>query len=266
MRTILLLLMASLSCGLQAAEARRLQVVSLAPNLTRMVVELGARDNLAAVTPFCDAPAGIPRLAGGIQPEPEAVLALAPDLVLATSLTPSTTRERLQSVGLRVEVVETSSLPAIRAAMGRLASLLDLPRREYPVPAAAAKERTAVLLFGADTGYTAGKGTHADGILGEAGLRNVAADAGGPWPQLDDEVLLAADPDFLIVADYAGTSRAEVMAALRSLPVRRGLSAVRGGRVLVFPAEAFTIPGPDALRTPATLRAAVEAMEAGSGS
>lgn len=242
------------------------RVVSLAPNLTSMVVELGAGGRLAAVTPFCDAPASIPRLPGGIQPEAEAVLALSPDLVLATQLTPSATRDRLRSLGLRLEVVETTSLPAIRSAMARLASLLGTPAGNFPRPAPEGETRSAVLLFGADTGYTAGRGTHADGILAEAGLRNIAADAGGPWPQLDEEVLLAADPDFLIVADYAKAPQEAVLAMLRSQPVRRHLTAVKEGRVLVFPAELFSVPGPDALRAPAALREAIAKIRQGSGS
>lgn len=231
-----------------------------------MVIELGAADRLAAVTPFCDAPEDVPRLAGGIQPEAEAVLALSPDLVLVTSLTPAATCDSLRALGLRVEVVETSSLEAIRAAMARLAGLLGLPEMRFPAPLALQEQRSAVLLFGADTGFTAGRGTHANGILEEAGLRNIAANSGGPWPQLDEEVLLAADPDFLIVADYRGSARDDVMRILLTHPVRRYLSAVRNGRVLVFPAEEFSIPGPGALRTPTALRMAIQGMDPRSGS
>ncbi|MEX1115175.1 MAG: hypothetical protein WEB53_07990, partial [Akkermansiaceae bacterium] len=49
-----------------------LRVVSLAPNLTQIVLAVGAGEKLVAVTPFCQAPEKIARLPGGIQPEAEA--------------------------------------------------------------------------------------------------------------------------------------------------------------------------------------------------
>lgn len=243
------------------APAAPQRVVSLAPNLTQMVTALGACGTLAAVTPFCEAPPEVTRLSGGIQPEAEAVLALDPDLVLATAMTPAATREQLVRLGVRVEVVETASLPAIGDAMLRVARWLgvDAPTTAGPeenVPGT----RSAALLFGAETGYSAGCGTHAHEILEAAGLRNIAAEAGGPWPQLAEEFLLAMDPEVIIVAEYGGADRARVLRVLRSHPVRRQLSAVRAGRVVVFPAPALTVPGPEALRAGAALRAEVEKL------
>jgi len=233
------------------------RVVSLAPSLTQMVEVAGASDRLIAVTPFCQASGKIARLPGGIQPEAEEVLGLAPDLVLATAMTPATTRQQLRDLGIRVEVVDALSLADIRASTARVAQLLQ---SDAPLPAEAtprAPTKSAVLLFGADTGYSAGCGTHANEILEAAGLRNIAAAAGGPWPQLGDEWLLAADPDVIIVADYGTTDRATVLETLRRHPVRRHLSAVREGRVMVFPASVFSVPGPAALQAGEALHAEV---------
>ena len=252
---ILLALAASLS-----AQEPPSRVVSLAPSITEAVNHLGATDRLVAVTPFCQAPPQIDRLPGGIQPEAEAVLGLDPDLVLATSMTPATTRDLLGNLGLRVEVIDAGSLEAIRAAQEKLAALLEVAATASPMPVRPAPGGSAVLLFGADTGYSAGRGTHAHEILEEAGLRNIAADAGGPWPQLGEEVLLAADPDVIIVADYGGADRGSVLRALRAHGVRKHWKSVRAGRVVVFPAAAFSVPGPGALEAPAKLRAEVDKL------
>jgi ABC-type Fe3+-hydroxamate transport system substrate-binding protein len=236
------------------------RVISLAPNLTQMVLATGATDRLLAVTPFCEAPESVPRLPGGIQPESEDVLGLAPDLVLATSMTPPATRRQLARLGLRVEVIDAATLGEIGRAAQRIAQLLGSD--EPSVPAAPVRElgRSAALLFGADTGYSAGRGTHAQEILEAAGLRNIAADAGGPWPQLGEEFLLAADPEVIIVAAYGPTDRAHVLRSLRAHPVRRHLTAVRSGRVVVFPAPVFSVPGPAALSAGEALRAEVEKL------
>lgn len=102
--------------------------------------------------------------------------------------------------------------------------------------------------------YSVGCGTHAHEILGAAGLHNIAAEASGPWPQLGEEFLLASDPDVIIVADYGGAKREAVLALFRGHPVRRHLRAVREDRVVVFPARAFSIPGPAALQAGQKLR------------
>ncbi len=256
LRSGLFLAFCALPCGGAAAPPER--IVSLAPNLTQMVVALGGGGSLAAVTPFCQAPADVARLPGGIQPEAETVLGLGPDLVLATSMTPATTREQLARLGVRVEVLDADSLDGIRGTQQKLAGLLGVAAPVLPVTAKPVTGKSVALLFGADTGYSAGCGTHAHEILEAAGLRNIAADAGGPWPQLGEEFLLAADPDVIVIADYGGANRKEVLEILQRHPVRRHLAAVRSGRIVVFPAPAFSVPGPAALEAGEKLRAEVK--------
>ena len=236
------------------------RVVSLAPNLTDMVLQLGARESLAGVTPFCAAPDEVPRVAGGMQPEAETILAIGPDLVLASSITPAPTLRQLRRLGIRTEVFATGSLEEIRTATARLAGIFGRDISREPASDGVRPSRTAVLLFGADTAYSAGCGTHAHEILGAAGLHNIAAEASGPWPQLGEEFLLASDPDVIIVADYGGAKREAVLALLRGHPVRRHLRAVREDRVVVFPARAFSIPGPAALQAGQKLRDEVEKL------
>jgi iron complex transport system substrate-binding protein len=230
------------------------RMVSLAPNLTEIVVSLDSSNRLIAATRFCRAPESIQRIPGGIQPEAETVLALEPDLVLATSMTPSTTRRQLQDLGLRVETIDAHSLTDIQLAMERMADLLSVSRPATHTTVRIPPEKSAALLFGADTGYSAGRGTHAHEILEAAGLHNIASEVSGPWPQLGEEFLLSKDPDLLIVADYGTASRYEILAAFRAHPVRRHLTSVKTGKVIVFPAAAFSVPGPEALGAAQKLR------------
>lgn len=249
-----------LGAALTAPAAPPARVVSLAPNLTEMVLHLGAGASLVAVTPFCDAPEKLPRIPGGMQPEAEAVLAFAPDLVLASAMTPASTLRQLARLGIRTEILAAGSLDGIREASKEMAAVLGVNASVASAPAAGPATRSAVLLFGADTGYSAGCGTHAHEILAAAGLRNIAAGASGPWPQLGEEFLLAADPDVIIVADYGGAKKEELLRFLRAHPLRKHLGAVRDGRVVVFPAPAFSIPGPAALAAGEKLRAEVEKL------
>lgn len=254
-RAIFLIL--CLSGASSAAETPR-RIVSLAPSITQTVRHLGAEGRLVAVTSFCEAPDNIVRLPGGILADPEAVLGLAPDLVLCTTMTPETTRRQLAALGLRVEAMDTPSLDAIRAETARIAGMLGVDARAEGTLFSAANGPTVALLFGTDTGYSAGCGTHAHEILEAAGLRNIAAEVSGPWPQLGEEFLLAKDPEIIVIADYGDAKRTDILAKLRSHPVRSHLRAVRNGKVIVFPAGTLTVPGPNALAAAPQLRAAVE--------
>ena len=254
-RAILLILCLSRACF--AGETPR-RVVSLGPSITQTVRHLGAEDRLIAVTSFCDAAESIGRVSGGILADPEAVLGFAPDLVLCTTMTPETTRRQLAALGLRVEVIDTPSLEAIRAETARIAGILGVAAPAEEAPSPASKGPTAALLFGAETGYSAGCGSHAHEILEAAGLRNIAAEVSGPWPQLGEEFLLAKDPEIIVIADYGEAEREDILSTLRAHPVRSHLRAVRNGKVIVFPAAALTVPGPDALTAAPQLRAAVE--------
>ena len=64
------------------------RIVSLAPSITETVFVLGDGDRLVGVTDYCDYPPEAtrkPRVGGISTPSFEAILALRPDLVIATS-------------------------------------------------------------------------------------------------------------------------------------------------------------------------------------
>lgn len=260
-RLAIALFAACMSCGsgVSASEPPR-RIASLAPNLTEIVIMLGATERLVGVTPFCTAPAEITRIPGGLQPEAEVVFSLHPDLVLASPLTPAATRRRMEDLGMRVEVADMRSLEDIRTAIMRIASLLNVKKPSLPHPDAQSKIGSAVLLFGADTGYSAGPHTHANEIIEEAGLRNIADGASGPWPTLSEEFLLWVDPDWILVADHGNAEPEKVLAALRAHPVRRHLHAVKEGRVITVPAAIFSIPGPAALKAATLVREKIFAL------
>jgi iron complex transport system substrate-binding protein len=254
----LTLLLLVLTCHSWAEDPTR-RVVSLAPSITQTVRHVGAEDRLVGVTSFCDASDEVVRVQGGILAEPEAVLGLAPNLVLCTTMTPAGTRKQMSDLGLRVEVIETPTLESIREATQRIAELLGVNAPSEQIQHLPANGPSAALLFGAETGYSAGCGSHAHAIMQAAGLRNIAAEASGPWPQLGEEFLLRKDPEVLVIADYDDSKREEILAKLRAHPTRRHLRAVQSGKVIVFPAGAFSVPGPEALAAAPKLRAAIDA-------
>src|SRR6476620_2867245 len=63
------------------------RIVTLAPNLTEMVYAIGAGNRIVGTDDFSDEPASVKALpkVGGMQPNIEKIVALKPDLVLATT-------------------------------------------------------------------------------------------------------------------------------------------------------------------------------------
>src|SRR3977135_4137952 len=105
-----------------AAPARR--VVSLVPSLTEAVAR-SAPGLLVGATDWCTHPAGlsVTRVRGTKNPERAAIIALAPDLVIANK---EENREldvtRLREAGLAVWVTVIESVPQALASMRRLRS------------------------------------------------------------------------------------------------------------------------------------------------
>jgi len=89
--------------------------------------------------------------------------------------------------------------------------------------------------------YTAGPDSFVDDLVARAGGRNIAADAGQPWPQLTAEAVVAADPEVILLADHeAGVDAAAVAAR----PGWSAISAVEQGRVVAIEPDLALRPGP----------------------
>src|SRR5438552_17336559 len=114
------------------APARVRSVVTLAPSLSEIVLALGAGERLAGVTRFDDDPrtAKLPRIGGYNDPEPEAVLALKPDLVLAEPAPANRGPvETLARLGVAVEAFPLATVADIEQALSGIGSLLGLEKR-----------------------------------------------------------------------------------------------------------------------------------------
>src|SRR5439155_1506554 len=64
------------------------RIVSLVPSVTEILYALGAEERLVGVTDFCDYPPAArqrPSVGGMVNPNLEAIVALKPDLVIATT-------------------------------------------------------------------------------------------------------------------------------------------------------------------------------------
>jgi iron complex transport system substrate-binding protein len=231
------------------------RIVSLLPSLTETVCALGACERLVGVDRYSNWPASVqrlPRLGGGIDPNVEALLALRPDAVLIARS--SRAVEQLQALGLTVVVLEPTDLASVQRVMAQVGQLLGLdPARsalrwreiEADVSAAAqalpTRSRGARVYFEVNSApFGASEGSFIGELLARLGARNILPAAMGPFPRVNPEFVVRADPDLIMVGDQASPGL-----ALR--PGWSAMRALREQRLCVFSAaesDVLVRPGP----------------------
>jgi len=230
--------------------------VALAPNLTEIAFAVGAGDRLIAVSDFSDFPPEARRLprVGGLDASAEAIVALHPDLVLASrDGNPRGAVQALQAAGVPVLAVSGESLDGVLAGIRqvgerlgkgaearRLAAELSRRREEVRRRVAGRPRPAALLLVWPDPPQAAGSGTFLSDVLEEAGARNLAGGRGG-WPVLSAEFLATAPVDVLVVPD-SPDARPAFEKARASGALSRGSAAT--ARVLRIPDDELSRPGP----------------------
>ena len=198
------------------------RIVSLLPALTEMVCQLGRCDRLVGLDRYSSWPAQVqrlPRVGGGLDPSIEAVVALKPDLVLLAGSTRGA--ERLQALGVPTLMLEPRTHADVQRALQTLGMVLE-----------------------ADGPQLWRESSFIGQTLARLGLGNVVPASLGPFPKINPEWVVRADPDLLMIGERQGDDQRGMVAAR---PGWRSLRAVQQRRVCVFtPAESDVLvrPGP----------------------
>ncbi len=103
------------------------RIVSLVPSVTELLFAIGAQDLLVGVTDFCDYPAAArqkPRVGGMLAPSLETLVALKPDLVVATTAgNREETFTQLERLRMPVYVVNPTSVADVLDLISRLGTV-----------------------------------------------------------------------------------------------------------------------------------------------
>jgi iron complex transport system substrate-binding protein len=213
------------------------RIVSLLPSLTESVCALGACARLVGTDRFSNSPPSVlalPKLGGLEDAQVERIVALKPDLVLATP--GARVIARMQALGVPVLALESRNLAEVQRSLVALARVLGTPDEAAKVAARieremqTAAERVPAALRGQrvyfevdPTPHAAGAASFIGETLARLGLANVAPAELGPFPRLNPEFVLRAQPD-IVMATRRGLdemARRPGWSALRALQQRR---------------------------------------------
>ncbi|MDZ7590940.1 MAG: helical backbone metal receptor [Rubrivivax sp.] len=230
------------------------RIVSLLPSLTETVCELQACDRLVGTDRFSNWPAAVralPKLGGLEDSQIERIVSLKPDLVLAA--VSARAIERLEALGLPVLALEPRNGVETRRVIERVALALGEPaagaalvaRIEARMAAAAARVPPAlrgrtVYFEVAANPYAAGEASFVGELLALLQLVNIVPASMGPFPQLNPEFVLRAQPAVVMAT-------AAAVAEMPGRPGWKSLLALRRGQVCGFDAGTYDTlvrPGP----------------------
>jgi len=238
-------------------EAPPQRIVSLASHATEIFCAIGAGEQLVAVDQFANCPAGSDEkpAVDAFQPSVEAIVTYDPDLVYAW-YDPGDLVQSLRNAGITVFFLAVPS--DIEGLFDNIRLIGGIAGREDASETLiedmeAERDAIVATLDGIDAGprifhesdaslYTARSDTFVGELYTLLKAQNIADEAGSPYPQLSSEAVVAADPEVIVLADFADP--AEVAAR----PGWSAISAVANDRICPVNPDLTDRPGPNIMQ------------------
>jgi iron complex transport system substrate-binding protein len=229
------------------------RIVSLLPSLTETVCALGQCQRLVGIDRYSNYPKSVshlPKVGGGLDPNIEAIVGLKPDLVLVAGSTRAA--DRLRNLGLTVMALEPKTHSDLQRAIRVLGQVLDVQDVDKVwrdiddgVNAAARSVPTnarglRVYFEVNPMPYAAGESSFIGETLARLGVKNIVPASMGPFPKLNPEYIVRADPDVIMVGDQDDVG-------IGNRPAWSSMRALKQNHVCVFTAEqsdTLVRPGP----------------------
>lgn len=203
------------------------KIISLAPSNTEILFALGLGDKVIGVTNYCDYPEEVKnknKVGDYSEPNMEQIIALEPDLVLATSFHEQPVKQ-LDKLHIPTLVIEPKNMDEMlesiniigwacneEKAAGQLINSLkqridavvsktrQIPENERP--------KVYYELFPSPM-ITAGPGTFINDLIYMAGGINIADDAQSAYPEYSQEMIIAKNPDIILYSHHGTAKESE---------------------------------------------------------
>ncbi len=225
------------------------RIVSILPSLAEAVCELGRCERLVGVDRYSNWPSmltRLPQVGGGMDPNIEAIVALKPDVVLMA--VSSRAFSRLEALGVKVLALEPKTHADVQRILMTLGQLLDVPKEQGAVrlwrnidagisaaaemlPARASGGKAITVYFEVNPApFAAGESSFMGETLARLGVKNIIPAELGPFPKINPEFVVRANPDVIMVG-LRGSAGLEQRAGWQNM------RALREKRLCVFSVE-----------------------------
>ncbi|PHV70845.1 ABC transporter substrate-binding protein [Sporanaerobium hydrogeniformans] len=234
------------------------RIVSLAPSTTEILYFLGLESKIVGRTKYCNYPeslVSVPEIGGTSNPNIEAVVDLAPDLVVASTHVSDEVINKLREVGIPVVFLnEQENFEGTYSAIRKIGQLTgageeaeivieDMKSKLERVASALAalnKEDKPTVYYATGYGesdYGAGGNTFIGEIITLAGGDNIAKDVQG-W-SISKEQIAQGDPDIIIVP-----TGGDMKANMEVQDFYKDLRAIKEGHIYEIDGDSISRQGP----------------------
>jgi len=239
------------------------RIISLKPNITELLFEIGAGDQVVGVTTWCDKPEAakkLPKIADYIKPNIEMIMALKPDLVVtSTENSIKAPIDVIEKLGVPVLLLPFQNIDDFLASTQKLGETIGhskeatkLIRRITILKEERGKEgdgRRTLIIVGRRPLIAAGAETFLSELIRLSGGKNIV-EGKIPYPHVNMELILARDPEVII--DLSMGSETDSKTSLNEWK-RYPIKASKENRVYSLNISDFRI-GPRLIEQVATLK------------
>lgn len=193
------------------------RVISLAPSLTEIVVELVGENKLVGRTEYCNYPQSvekIPSIGSVISPSLEAIVAARPDIVFATADgNPRQVVEHLDRVSIPVLVFNSTNwkeilncIETVGIVVGekeKAEQLTQYMKGEIAQLLIPKKKKRVIIVLNRRPVISVAPGSFLDEMIRVAGGENAITSASSRYPTLSPESMLMLNPDVIMVTEMS---------------------------------------------------------------
>ena len=243
------------------------RVVSLSPSSTEVLFGIGAGSRVVGVTRYCDYPPevlvrvgdGSLKVVGGFtDPNIEVIVSLKPDLILASSDLQKEIVSNLEAKGLIVFCSAPRTIDEIVENVRVVGRILGLPESAESLAQSMSMRIDTIVNktrqvadrpriyyeVWYDPLMSVGRGTYVNDLIALAGGINIFAGSTAPYPVVNSETVIVADPQIIIVSKgYMGAIE-ETRSKIRDRPGWSSISAVRNNRIYAIDEDTVYRHGP----------------------
>ncbi len=193
------------------------RIVSLAPNITEILFALGLGEKIVGVTRFCDFPEEAikkEKIGGLVDPNPEKIIALNPDLVLGFRGNPLRILEKLRNLNLPLFVLDTKTdIESLFPLIKKIGSVTHAEKRaDFFVRSLSARyEKILTALQSVEHDpkvflslhgmglWTSGSESFLNDLVHKARGVNIAGNIPRKWLNYNREQLIYEQPEVIII-------------------------------------------------------------------